>query len=193
MHLIVGLGNPGQQYAATRHNAGFMMLDYLAAEHKLAFIDSKWKALVVKAVLWNEPVILLKPETFMNLSGVAVAGAAKFYKLQPADIVVIHDDLDLESGRLKMVPGGGDGGHKGIRSIIDHLGTKDFPRIKIGIGRPPVPVAPDKYVLGRFDATEKVLIEQRMAVVSEAVRLFLQQGIAVAMNLINHKETQDIL
>jgi len=193
MFLIVGLGNPGRQYAETRHNVGFMMVDYLAGRNNLIFTDSKWKAKTAKTVFWDEPVVLLKPETFMNLSGTAVAGAAHFYKLQPVEIIVFHDDLDMELGRVKIVLGGGDGGHKGIRSIIEHLGSRDFPRVKIGIGRPPASVMPDKYVLGKFDAAEKKVIDQKMSVACEAVRLFLQQGIAAAMTKINQRESQDNL
>jgi PTH1 family peptidyl-tRNA hydrolase len=188
MYLIVGLGNPGQQYSGTRHNVGFMMLDYFAGKNKLTFTDSKWKALISKATVWDESVILLKPETYMNLSGTAVAQAAHFYKLQPANIIIIHDDLDMEFGRIKLVSGGGDGGHKGIRSIIEQLGTKDFPRLKIGIGRPPAPVSPEKYVLGKFDHDEKEMIEQKLSVVLEGIRIFLQQGIAAAMTMVNQKE-----
>ena len=114
MYLIAGLGNPGQQYAGTRHNIGFMMLDHFAEKNNLTFTDSKWKALVSKAVIWDESVVLLKPQTFMNLSGMAVAQAVNFYKLQPANIIVIHDDLDMEFGRLKIVSGGGDGGPGGV-------------------------------------------------------------------------------
>ncbi|KPK23511.1 MAG: hypothetical protein AMJ61_15620 [Desulfobacterales bacterium SG8_35_2] len=188
MYLIVGLGNPGQQYSGTRHNVGFMVLDYLAGKNNLIFTESKWKALVAKATIWNESVVLLKPETYMNLSGTAVSRAAHFFKLQPANIIVIHDDLDLGFGRLKIVSGGGDAGHKGIRSIIEQLGTKDFPRIKIGIGRPPDPILPEKYVLGKFDSSEKEMIEQKMSVVMEGIRIFLQQGISAAMTMINQKE-----
>ena len=190
MYLIVGLGNPGLQYAGTRHNVGFMVLDYFAEKNKLAFAESRWKALLVKANIWNEPVVLLKPETYMNLSGTAVIRAAHFYKLPPANIIVIHDDLDLDFGRLKIAAGGGDGGHKGIRSIIEQLGTKDFPRFKIGIGRPPAPIMPEKYVLGKLDPAEKEMIEQKMSVVLEGIRIFLQQGIGAAMTLINQKESQ---
>jgi PTH1 family peptidyl-tRNA hydrolase len=188
MYLIIGLGNPGQHYAGTRHNIGFMMLDYIAEKNNLTFLDSKWNALVSKAVVWDESLVLLKPQTFMNLSGTAVAQAVNFYKLQPANIIVIHDDLDMEFGRLKIVSGGGDGGHKGIRSIIEHLGTKNFPRIKIGIGRPPSPVVSEKYVLGKFDSDEKKVIEQKMSVVFEGLRVSLQQGIAAAMTFINRKK-----
>ena len=193
MYLIAGLGNPGQQYAGTRHNIGFMMLDHFAEKNNLTFTDSKWKALVSKAVIWDESVVLLKPQTFMNLSGMAVAQAVNFYKLQPANIIVIHDDLDMEFGRLKIVSGGGDGGHKGIRSIIEHLGTKNFPRIKIGIGRPPTPVPPDKYVLSTFNSEEKKMIEQEMSLVFEGLRVSLQRGISAAMTFINRKRSNVIL
>ena len=188
MYLIVGLGNPGQQYAGTRHNVGFMIVDYLAEKNNLTFTDSRWKAAVAKGVIWDMSVILLKPQTFMNLSGTSVAQAAHFYKLQPAKIIIIHDDLDIEFGRIKIVSGGGDGGHKGIRSITDHLGTKNFPRIKVGIGRPPSPLLPEKYVLAKFDPAEKEVLEQNMSVVSEGMRILLQQGIAAAMTVINQKE-----
>ena len=188
MYLIVGLGNPGQQYAGTRHNVGFMMLDYLAGKNNLTFTDSKWNASVAKVIVWDESVILLKPETFMNLSGTAVAQAAHFYKLQPADIIIIHDDLDMEFGRIKIVSGGGDGGHKGIRSITEHLGTKNFPRIKIGIGRPPSHILPEKYVLGKFDSEEREMLEQKMSIVAEGIRILLQQGIAAAMTVVNQKD-----
>jgi PTH1 family peptidyl-tRNA hydrolase len=192
MYLIAGLGNQGQQYAATRHNVGFMMLDYLAERHNLTFTDSKWKALIAKAIIWDNSAVLLKPETFMNLSGTAVGQAAHFYKIEPENIIIIHDDLDMELGRLKIVSGGGDGGHKGIRSITEHLGTKDYPRIKIGIGRPPAAFLPEKYVLGKFGTEEKKIIDQKMPVVIEGVRIFLQQGRAAAMTMINQKESHVI-
>jgi PTH1 family peptidyl-tRNA hydrolase len=187
MYMIVGLGNPGQQYAATRHNVGFMMLDYLAAEKKLTFLESKWKALTAKGNIWDESVILLKPETFMNLSGSSVAQAAHYYKLHPENIMVLHDDLDIELGRLKIVAGGGDGGHKGIRSIAEHLGSKDFPRLKIGIGRPVGSILPEKYVLGKFAADEKEIIDKKMVAVAEGLKIFLQQGISSAMSVINQR------
>jgi PTH1 family peptidyl-tRNA hydrolase len=192
MYLIVGLGNPGQKYSGTRHNIGFMVLDYVAGGNNLTFTDSKWKALVSKAVVWDESVVLMKPQTYMNLSGTAVAQAVNFYKLQPANIIVVHDDLDMEFGRLKIVSGGGDGGHKGIRSIIEHLGTKKIPRIKIGIGRPSSAVLSDKYVLGKFNSDEKKMIEQKMSIVSEGLRISLHQGIEAAMAFINQKKSQTI-
>jgi len=187
MYMIVGLGNPGQQYTGTRHNVGFMMLDHFAAKHNLVLSDSKWKASVSKAMIWDVSLLLLKPETFMNLSGTAVSEAAHYYKIEPDNIIVLHDDLDIESGRIKVVSDGGDGGHKGIRSIAEYLGTRNFPRIKIGIGRPESPVLPEKYVLGKFEPDERELISQKMPVVFEGIRIFLQQNIAAAMTIINQK------
>jgi len=188
MHLVVGLGNPGSQYVGTRHNVGFMMLDYIAARHNITFSDSKWNALLAKAVIWDVSLLLLKPETFMNLSGAAVSQTAHYFKIIPENIIVLHDDLDIELGRLKIVSNGGDGGHKGIRSIIEQLGSKDFARIKIGVGRPSPPVLPEKYVLGKFDIREREIIEQRMSDVYEGVRIILQKGIGQAMTKFNQKE-----
>jgi PTH1 family peptidyl-tRNA hydrolase len=188
MYLIAGLGNPGEKYSSTRHNIGYIMLDYLAAENTMAFTDSRWKGQVAKGIAWDESVVLLKPETFMNLSGMAVAKAADFYKLAPENIIVIHDDLDLDLGRVKMVAGGGDGGHKGIRSIIEHLGTRDFARIKIGIGRPPASFAPENYVLGKITADEKKILDAKTGLVVEGIRIFMQQGIAAAMTEMNRKQ-----
>jgi len=188
MYLIVGLGNPGVQYDGTRHNVGFMLLDYLAQESSVFFTESKWKALIAKTVIWNESVVLFKPETFMNASGTAVSAVAHYYKISTDNIIVVHDDLDMPFGRIKIVSGGGDGGHKGIRSSIKHLGTKDFTRVKIGIGRPSLPIPPDKYVLARFEPEEQEVINQRMAVVAEGIKILVQQGISAAMNAVNQKE-----
>ena len=187
MHLIVGLGNPGDKYEKTRHNVGFMLLDYLARERGVTFRESKWKALTVKTSMAGEPVILVKPETFMNRSGAAVAAVMNFYKVIPENVIVIHDDLDMGLGRIKAVSGGGDGGHKGIRSIIEQAGTRDFPRIKIGIGRPDTPSPPDRYVLAGFGPEELEVISQRMAPVSEGIDLWIREGISAAMNGINQK------
>ena len=188
MKVVVGLGNPGGKYLRTKHNIGFMVIDKLVKEYRASLVKNRFDATIHECLVEGEKVVFVKPQTFMNLSGTAVAQAVNFYKLQPANIIVIHDDLDMEFGRLKIVSGGGDGGHKGIRSIIGHLGTKNFPRIKIGIGRPPSPVVSEKYVLGKFDSDEKKVIEQKMSVVFEGLRVSLQQGIAAAMTFINRKK-----
>jgi PTH1 family peptidyl-tRNA hydrolase len=187
MYLLVGLGNPGSKYSGTRHNVGFMLLDYLARESGAGFTETRWKAMSAKTVISGITVIMLKPATFMNLSGSAVLQAAHFYKIEPAQIIVIHDDIDIELGRIKLVTGGGDGGHKGVRSVIEHLGTSDFPRLKIGIGRPGDFIPPDKYVLANFVPEELCVINQEMPHVIEGIKILLQQGISAAMNSLNKK------
>lgn len=190
MFLLAGLGNPGGKYAGTKHNIGFMMLDYLASRYNLTFVNSKYEASQVKTVLWGESFILLKPETYMNLSGTAVAGVANFYKIESEKIIVVHDDLDLELGRIRISTGGGDGGHKGIRSIISSIGTKDFPRVRIGIGRPALPIPPEKYVLSTFAADELATIDHQFPRVEEGLQLLVRDGAAAAMNVVNPKVRQ---
>lgn len=137
IRLIVGLGNPGREYEATRHNVGFWWVDTLAQEHKLNFKnDVKFQGLIARGMVHEHEIFLLKPQTFMNLSGRAVAAVAQFYKILPAQILVIHDELDLEPGIAKLKTGGGHGGHNGLKDIIAQLGTKDFWRLRIGIGHP---------------------------------------------------------
>jgi len=188
MYLIAGLGNPGLQYADTRHNVGFMLLDYLARGSNVSFSESKWKALIAKTTIRDESVVLLKPQTFMNASGTALAAVTQYYKLSINTILVIHDDLDIPLGRIKIVAGGGAGGHKGVLSCIDHLGSKNFSRLKIGIGRPAAPIPPEKYVLSRFGPDEHEVLTQEMTVAVEGVKIFVQQGISAAMNVLNQKE-----
>ncbi len=188
--LVVGLGNPGSEYAATRHNAGFMVIDELARRFGVSVNHEKWQAHSVQLVLWGKKICLLKPDTFMNLSGKAVARYADFYKVSPGQILVVHDDLDMEPGRVKLVAGGGTGGHNGIRSLVQYLGTKDFPRLKLGIGRPGklslysgLPV--EKYVLAPFAPDEKILLEQRMDAIEKGLEYLVRDGMAKAMNLLN--------
>lgn len=188
--LVVGLGNPGSEYAATRHNAGFMVVDELARRFGVSIDHEKWQAHSVQLVLWGSKICLLKPDTFMNLSGKAVARYVDFYKVSPEQILVVHDDLDMEPGRVKLVAGGGTGGHNGIRSLVQYLGTKDFLRLKLGIGRPGklnlysgMPV--EKYVLAPFAPDEKILLEQRMDAIEKGLEYLVCDGIAKAMNLLN--------
>lgn len=149
MHLIVGLGNPGAEYASHRHNVGFMAVDEIARHHNFPAFRQKFSALVSEGVVDGEKLLLLKPQTFMNLSGDAVGQAAKFYKLTPADISVIHDELDLAPGKVRIKSGGGHGGHNGLRSIEAHLG-KDFVRVRIGIGHPGHKERVNPHVLSNF-------------------------------------------
>lgn len=186
MFLIIGLGNPGEKYCNTRHNVGFIFLDYLAEKHGLTFSKSKWKAVVCKGRLWGEEVVLVKPETFMNLSGMAVGLIASYYRINPADIVVVYDDLDLPVGRVKMACNRGPGGHNGIISLISHLNSKAFNRVRIGIGRPKTVEHPvSNFVLGKFENAEFLDIERQFPDIEHALTLFVCNGSAVAMNYLN--------
>ena len=185
MFLVAGLGNPGEKYHHTRHNIGFLFVDHFASKLGVDFSATKWKATAVKVLVENEPVLLFKPQTFMNLSGVAVSAAAAYYKVPPEKIIVIHDDLDLSVGRTKIVVDRGAGGHNGIRSIIAHLSHKNFIRFKVGIGRPETPVPVERYVLTRFDNEEMGLIDDMLDSGFDAIRLIIKEGVVKAMNKIN--------
>ncbi|MBI5559158.1 MAG: aminoacyl-tRNA hydrolase [Deltaproteobacteria bacterium] len=185
MFLVAGLGNPGDKYHFTRHNIGFLYLDYLAEKLNVNFSPTKWQADAARAEMGSEQVLLLKPRTFMNLSGNAVASAAVFYKIPPEKIIVVHDDLDMPFGRLKIVVNRGTGGHNGIRSIISLLGNKDFVRVKVGIGRPIEAMPVERYVLTKMTDTEMQCVMTSRADVFEAIQLIVCQGVPAAMNKIN--------
>ena len=185
MFLLVGLGNPGDDYAMTRHNIGFLCLDHLAARHGLVFKGSKWQAETAKGSVAGHAVLLAKPMTYMNRSGEAVGQMARFYDIAPDRVVVIHDDLDLAFGRIKVVVNRGAGGHNGIKSIIEHLGTKEFARIRAGLGRPPVEASASQYVLARFNREEQRLLPELLERVAEACGCILADGVLPAMNVIN--------
>jgi len=187
--LLVGLGNPGSQYGYTRHNVGFVALDRLALQFGLDFIQHK-KFPPYESVLGfvtGIPAILLKPLTYMNRSGDAVASVLNFYKISLDKLLVVHDDLDLPLGSFKFTQGGGSGGHKGIRSIIGSIGSKEFPRLRIGIGRPLSPVPIDKYVLSPFLSEEAPVIDKVLDVSIKGLVCFLEKGIEAAMNEFNGK------
>lgn len=188
MKLIVGLGNPGREYAATRHNVGFMVVDRLAPGLGVAVEKRLFKALIGQGRLEGEKIVLAKPQTYMNLSGGAVGALLNWFKLTPADLVVIYDDLDLPPGKIRIRSGGGAGGHKGVQSLIQVLGTEAFPRVRIGIGRPTEPdfETPD-YVLSRFGTHEAGLMEESIAAAAEAVRCMVRDGLERAMNLYNRR------
>lgn len=185
MHLVVGLGNPGAKYESTRHNIGFLALDNLARRQGCSFAESKWQALFSKTALWSTPVLLVKPQTYMNASGRAVAAIAAFFKIPPEKIIVIHDELDLPLGRVKIVIDRGAGGHNGIRSLIAELGSKDFCRIRAGIGRPEPPLSVTHFVLSSFAPQEGPILANELEVIVESVRLILEKGVPAAMNRIN--------
>lgn len=189
-YLIVGLGNPGPKYADTRHNVGFIAVDDLAGRWGERLTTQKWEAFSCRISRWGARLTLVKPTTFMNLSGRAVAEFVKFYRMAMEDIVVIHDDLDMRPGRLKLVQGGGAGGHNGIRSMAQHLGGNGFYRLKIGIGRPgkegvhpDFPV--DQYVLSAMAREEQELLRDRLDTIEAGLEYFVSEGPARAMSLIN--------
>ena len=190
--LLVGLGNPGPQYELTRHNAGFLALEYFADQQGWTLTAEKWQGLHGSGLLRenSQRVVLLKPQTFMNRSGECVSRFAAFHRLQPDRILILHDDLDLPPGRIKVAAKGGAGGHNGIRSLIQHLGGQHFARLKIGIGRPPrneqgqgMPV--ERYVLSAFSTEELALFNKRMPLIQEAIELFISSGPTQCMNQIN--------
>ncbi len=192
--LIVGLGNPGAKYKSTRHNIGFMAVDYLAEANGIRFTKDTFKSQWGSAVILGRELILAKPVTFMNLSGVAVRSLSDYFHIEPKDIVVIYDDIDLEFGILRIRAKGGSGGHKGMESIIEHLGTKDFPRIRLGIGRPEMQgqgsrvkgqVEVADYVLSNFKPDEKDVLKQMLDRTNEAVDVILKDGVEKAMNKFN--------
>jgi peptidyl-tRNA hydrolase, PTH1 family len=188
--LIVGLGNPGRQYINTRHNIGFIVVDELAMRWGTSLSAEKWQAWSCRLNRWDTPLTLIKPLTYMNLSGRAVQEYAHFFKISSERLVVIHDDIDMAPGRLKLVHGGGAGGHNGIKSIGQSLGTNDFYRLKIGIGRPgkgdvhpEVPV--ENYVLSKFNPEEYADLWARIDIVEEGLRYLVEENPAKAMNLVN--------
>lgn len=181
VRLVVGLGNPGAEYNRTRHNVGFNVVDRLASEWGLAWQHSKnWHALWAK----DEKAILVKPASYMNRSGEPLSAVANFYKIEPAEILVVLDDLALELGRLRLRTEGGTGGHNGLESIIVHLGTEAIPRLRIGIGAAPDAGAVD-YVLGRFFEEEMPIMEKTIERAAEAVKCAIDKGVLSAMNLFN--------
>ncbi len=186
--LIVGLGNPGKKYIDTRHNAGWHLLDTIVKEHShFRFDENRNKALITRGTLAGVGVALVKPQTFMNLSGEAVGPLARFYKVPPERILVAYDDVDLPPATLRLRPKGGAGGQKGMRSIIQHLGTENFPRLRLGIGRPPGKMPTDAYVLQKFkpDEWDAMVITYQEGV--EAVKIVITEGIDNAMNKFNNK------
>ncbi|CRK49473.1 peptidyl-tRNA hydrolase [Rhodococcus sp. RD6.2] len=181
--LVVGLGNPGPQYEKTRHNVGFMVVDALAARERARFsVHKKSGADAVTIRLAGRQVILAKPRTYMNLSGKPVAALARFFSVDPGNLVVVHDELDLDYGTLRLKMGGGEGGHNGLRSISQALGTKDYLRTRVGIGRPPGRMDPADYVLKPFSTVERKELDLVCEEAADAVELLLRVGLEAAQN-----------
>jgi len=187
--LIVGLGNPGPEYANTRHNVGFRVIDRLAERHRLEVRRLEKRALTGRGRLEDEEVVLAKPQTFMNLSGESVAPLMRLLDLQPADLLVITDDLDLPVGRLRLRETGGAGGHNGLKSLIQHLRTEDFPRLRIGVGRPAQGErgAVVDHVLSKFARHELEPIAQAIDAAADAVEAVAREGLTAAMNRVNQR------
>jgi PTH1 family peptidyl-tRNA hydrolase len=180
--LVVGLGNPGPKYAGTRHNAGFLVVDLLAERIGGRFKAHKGRADVVEGRIAGQPVVLMKPKSYMNESGGPVVSIARFYKVPVERIAVVHDDLDLPYGTLRLKAGGGDGGHNGLRSMTSALGSKDYARVRFGIGRPPGRQDPADYVLREFAAAERKDLGFHVDRAADAVELLLTAGLVAAQN-----------
>ena len=189
MKIIVGLGNPGIPYRMTRHNIGFQVADRLAKMNHILISTKRFKALYGKGRIDSQEVVLAKPMTFMNRSGEAVNKALRFFCVGMEDLIVIHDDLDLPLGRLRFKRRGGDGGHQGVRSIIEMTGGNSFLRLKVGIGRPPQGMDPAEYVLDVFDKIEQSQLDQILSQAAESLRVMLLEGLEAAMNRYQKKRT----
>ncbi len=183
--LIVGLGNPGDQYRHTRHNFGFMVIDRLAEKLAVSLKKVKFKALLAETKLDGQALILAKPMTFMNDSGRAVRPLLRFFKVPPDHLLIVHDDLDLPLGSLRLRPTGSSGGQRGVASIIATLGTQDFPRLRLGISRPPGQMDPVAYVLQNFTPAEAELKEMVLNQAADAALTFIREGMQATMNQYN--------
>ena len=187
MKIIVGLGNPGRKYERTRHNAGFLVLDELARQLHIAVSQEKHNALMARTLIGSDAVVLAKPQTYMNDSGRAVAAILRDSYGAVNDLIVIHDELDLPIGAVRVKMGGGHGGHNGLRSLVDQLGSPDFIRVRIGINRPLPGMDAADYVLSPFGAEERETVADAVNKAAEAVRTIVQEGPERAMNMFNQK------
>lgn len=191
MFIVAGLGNPSKEYDKTRHNVGFDTVDHLAGKYGITIGEKKHKALAGKGIIAGEKVVLLKPQTFMNLSGESIRAALDFYKAdETTQLIVIYDDISLPPGQLRIRKKGSAGGHNGIKNIISHLGHDHFMRIKIGVGEKPAGYDLAAYVLGRFSAAEREIMEEAFEKASDAVEVMITEGPDAAMNLFNKKVEQ---
>lgn len=189
MFVIVGLGNPGKKYENTRHNAGFIAIDALAEKYRISISEKKHKALCGSGVIEGNKVILVKPETYMNLSGESVRSVMDFYKIDPEeDMLVIYDDISLAPGNIRIRKKGSAGGHNGIKSIIAHTGTQNFMRIKVGVGEKPSGWDLADYVLGHFSDEDNVKLKETMPDIIQAATLMVQGDVDKAMNDFNAKK-----
>ena len=184
-YLIIGLGNPGREYRETRHNVGFMLLDQLTVKLNARFTRLQSRALVASAIYQERKIILAKPQTFMNLSGQSVQGLIHFYKLPLENLLIAHDDLDLPVGTIRIRPDGGSAGQKGMSSTIERLGTDEFPRLRLGIGRPPGQMLAPDYVLQDFSHADQTIISETLNRAVEAALTWVTDGLDATMNKYN--------
>lgn len=189
MKLLVGLGNPGPGYARTRHNVGFLVADEVARMTGAGFTLQKFGAEVAEATSGGERIWIVKPQTYMNHSGEAVGAAMRFWKLSPADVVVVHDDLELDPFRVQVKVGGGHGGHNGLKSVNAHVGSPEYPRVRVGVGRPPAQVDPADWVLGRFARSEDGAVADAVERGAAAAQAVIALGAAKAMNEFNRRRS----
>lgn len=185
MKIVVGLGNPGREYKLTRHNLGFRVVDRLVKENAFSFSRKKFKSKIASGTIAGKRIVLAKPQTFMNASGEAVGPLVHFYQCPPADLLVVYDDVDLPFGKIRLRPGGGAGGHKGMRSIISHLGTEEFPRLRIGIRGETHTNDLRSYVLKGFTSEEKAKLEAILTTACNAVEAVIAGSFDEAMNRFN--------
>jgi PTH1 family peptidyl-tRNA hydrolase len=183
--LVAGLGNPGSKYAQTRHNVGFMVAELLAERHSITLGKEKKRSETGKGNIAGTPTVITKPLTFMNLSGETVGPLATYLDIEMEDVIVIHDDLDLDFGRIKIKAGGGHGGHNGLKSLIAHLGSKDFIRVRVGIGKPPAGSDVSAYVLNQFSAEDKKELNYILERAGDAVEAIMSEGYLSSMNSFN--------
>ena len=191
MYLIAGLGNPTREYEKTRHNVGFEAIDILADKAGTTVTEKKHKALYGKGYIGGQKVILAKPQTYMNLSGESIREIADFYKIEPENIIILCDDINLSEGQLRIRLKGSAGGHNGLKNIISHLGTKEFPRIRIGVGEKPRGMDLADYVLGRFPKEQQAVMEEAYRDAAEAACMMIEDGADAAMNHYNRKNKEN--
>ena len=190
--LIAGLGNPGEQYQSSRHNLGFLTLDYLAGRHDIPLKKQGFEALFGKGKIGNERVLLVKPQTYMNLSGIAMERLVSYFRVDIKDLIVVHDDLDLPFETIRLKKGGGEGGHKGLMSIVQHVGSADFIRVRIGIGKPMRKAMVERYVLSPFAEEEQNIVPSILAVACDVVGEVILSGIEAAMQRYHGKTINEI-
>ena len=191
MYLIAGLGNPTREYEKTRHNVGFEAIDILADKAGTTVTEKKHKALYGKGYIGGQKVILAKPQPYMNLSGESIRELADFYKIEPENIIILCDDINLSEGQLRIRLKGSAGGHNGLKNIISHLGTQEFPRIRIGVGEKPRGMDLADYVLGRFPKEQQAVMEEAYRDAAEAACMMIEDGADAAMNHYNRKNKEN--